>query len=614
MIAPATIAEVKERADLVAVVQEAGVALRRRGRAHLGLCPFHSEKTPSFSVNPERNYFHCFGCHKQGGPIDFLIETAGMTFPDAVRDLAGRFGIRVEEDSVPKDRAVAAQEQREREDIFAVNELAAVFYERALWGERPARGAGYAHEELDNRGLGARPGEEGPVGAALAAFRVGYAPAAWGALAAYLERCKRPLALAARAGLLLESKTKPGRYYDRFRHRLMFPVQDHLGRVVAFSGRTLPEPLPEHFDAPSFRPDEEPAKYLNSPETPAYRKGETLFGLWQAREAVRARGEAVLVEGNFDVVALHARGILHAVAPLGTAFTEAQAKLLRRFTPRVVVAFDGDKAGKKATWEARLPVQAGRLEARVALLPASADPDSLVRRGGAAAFEDLLSHAQDLRQHLFRVLLSGTEGGPAAQGRRTQAAIELLGEVRDPVERAQWRTFVDRLASETVVNGRAPKDLRDLEMAVRKAMQPQEQNPVAEAPLADPLGFDVVGAVLDAPSILTRADVAAVVDLLDGDLAAAARAAALLSVESVLAETPAALRTRVERRLGAPQHGNDDAAVGAVLACGARLRARRGRGEAERLRREIELAESAGEEASVEALCEQLAALLAAQR
>jgi DNA primase len=595
MISPATIASVKERADLVAVVQDAGVTLRKRGASLLGLCPFHSEKTPSFNVRAALGYFHCFGCGEKGNAVDFVMKNEGLSFPEAVRELAGRMGIDVDE-GTPVDRATADRERREREALFTVNALAAAFYERCLWGEAPDRCAPYAHEELERRQLEGRPGVSVVAGAALLAFRIGYAPASWRSLTHHLQKLRVPLETAERAGLLLQ---RDGRFHDRFRHRLLFPVLDHLGRVVGFSGRALDPP--DERDAPGFRAEEKPAKYVNSPETPVYKKGEVLYGLWQSRERARERGEVVLVEGNFDVVALHARGVRNVVAPLGTAFTDEQAKLLRRFAPAVVVAFDGDKAGKKATWKARVPLRAGRLTARAATLPEGSDPDSFVRARGAEAIEDLVRRAPELLKVLLDHIFAASEGGREAQAKRVNAALKLLGEETDPTVRSLWKAYADQLSSKMVVDGRAPTDLRDLEVRLRKAMRPSEPTAAPPLqPLADPLSFGVVGALLDVPAVAVDPDVAAVVDLLDGDAALAALASRHLSVDDILAETPAALHPHVERRIAAPVFLDARAARDAVLAHGSALRARARRATAAEVQRAIAAAEERGDDAEVE--------------
>ena len=621
MISPATIDAVRERADLVSVVGEAGIHLRREGASLKALCPFHSEKTPSFHVNPRRNFYFCYGCRAGGDAIAFVMQSEGLDFPGAVRELAERLGIDVDE-GTPQDREAAERAKRERESLYTVNALAAAFYERSLWGETAARSAVYAHEELERRGLDATPTDESEVGAALRAFRVGYAPATWDGLARHLSRIKAPLAPAVRAGLVLEHPRQAGRYYDRFRHRLIFPVLNHVGQVVAFSGRTLEAPEERYLDDRSYRERKPPAKYVNSPESAIYTKGEHLFGLWQAKDAVRTAGEALLVEGNFDVVALHARGVCHAVAPLGTAFTEAQARLLRRFTSAVVVAFDGDRAGRKATYDARVSVRAGRLDARAVSIPAGADPDSFVRSHGTGAFVELVRRAPSLREHLLRQLLSEDGGADSrgqrlapddARARRVKAAVALLGEETDPTVRALAKAHADQLAGGLVVNGRAPRDLRDLEMSIRRAQRRIEEPEAPEVPpLADPLGFSVVACLLDAPGVVRLPEVADVVALLRDDLAEGAAAAQKVAVADILDATPAPLRPHVERRLAAPVYASEAAAASAVVAAGGRLRERARADEEAALRRAITTADAAGDDAEVERLLAQLDSMVSA--
>ncbi len=366
MISPETIAIVKERTDLVALVAET-VKLVRKGRSFSGLCPFHKEKTPSFNVNPERGFFHCFGCKESGSSVDFLMKLHGLSFREAVQDLAPRLGVAIDETTSGAEQREATAARRSKEDLYGVNNLAAVYYERCMRpGQEGHPLSSYARDEIARRGLGP---DAGPAAAdALQAFRVGYAPHAWDGLASFLKQQGISPILAERAGLLIPRANGSG-HFDRFIHRLMFAVIDVMGRVVAFSGRALPDPTPAEIaahapSAPRPDPEKKPAKYINSPESPIYTKGEHLFGLHQAKAAICQEGEAILVEGNFDVVALHARGLANAVAPLGTAFTPAQAKLLKRFAPSVVVAFDGDAAGKKATRAARVPCREGGLSAR----------------------------------------------------------------------------------------------------------------------------------------------------------------------------------------------------------------------------------------------------------
>jgi DNA primase len=459
VISPDTLARIKERTDIVALIGET-VRLTRRGRSFVGLCPFHKEKSPSFHVHPERGFFHCFGCQESGSAIDFVMKTNGLDFLEAVRMLADRSGIVLEE-SVNAEASRA--QKSEKDELYAVMMLAATYYERCLGlagasalGGRAHPLAGYALRELDKRGMPS-PGSQGPEAEhwqkAAAAFRLGYAPPGWDGLARFLREQGISAGVGERAGLLVAGQRG---HYDRFRHRLMFAVVDALGRVIAFSGRALAAPDPEELkrhepSAPSYD-GEPPAKYINSPESPIYKKGEQLFGLFQAKAALRQRQEALLVEGNFDVVTLHAAGIEHAIAPLGTAFTAEQAKLIKRFAPSVVVLFDGDAAGKKATRAARIPCREGGLDARVATLPAGMDPDELVRTQGAAALLARLKEAKGMLEHLIQDALDddrfqgaggdgaggAREGGREAAHRGARSQPEAAGEAarRRAVEQA----------------------------------------------------------------------------------------------------------------------------------------------------------------------------------
>jgi DNA primase len=337
MITKDTISLVRDRIDIVAVVSESVPSLKKRGRRFVGLCPFHQEKTPSFHVNPDTGLYHCFGCKESGDAFRFLERLEGYTFVEAVKALAERAGVPIVEDraAVPDD---GDRRKKEREALYDVLQMAAAWFEEQL---REHSQRHYALEELKRRALGA----EDP---AVRAFRVGYAPSGWDGLASFFKKQGVSPALAEAVGLLVPRANAPESgaghrgYYDRFRHRLMFAVIDTHGRVVAFSGRAL---APVTDDESLHEP---PPKYINSPESPVYVKGATLFGLWQARHEIRKRETAVLVEGNFDVVSLHARGIENVVAPLGTAFTADQARLLRRYATAVTLLFDADAAGRKA--------------------------------------------------------------------------------------------------------------------------------------------------------------------------------------------------------------------------------------------------------------------------
>lgn len=544
MISPETIALVKERTDLVALVAE-NVKLTRRGRSFVGLCPFHQEKTPSFHVNAERGFFHCFGCKESGGAVDFLIKTEGYTFPEAIRVLAERAGIEIVETATDQEKREASAARKAKDDLYAVNNAAAIFFERCLRGSAAHPLAHHARAELERRGLPVPDrndavGEDARVGDTLQAFRVGYAPFGWDGLVSYLKQQGISHGAAERVGLLVPRSSGSG-HYDRFRHRLMFAVSDVMGRVIAFSGRALPEPSPEELTSlriqgPATQPDQAPAKYINSPESPIYTKGEHLFGLHQARQAIRQAGEAIMVEGNFDVVSLHARGVGTAVAPLGTAFTAAQAKLLKRFAPSVIVLFDGDNAGRKATRAARVPCREGGLDAKVALLPKGVDPDDYARQHGKDGLERVLKNARGMRQYLLEDALDGEafrSGSLEEQRARIRAVTQLLSEETDPTLRAMAKTYADQLSSKLVMRGQAPSSVRELEVAVEQALSTNTRGagplPASQAPVphdrarsrsrTDAIALELLGALLDFPELLDDFQVEEALAALDGEVA-----------------------------------------------------------------------------------------------
>ncbi len=413
------IQEVRQRTDLAELVGQY-VPLRRAGTRYVARCPFHEAKTPSFSVSPDLGLYFCFGCKASGDAIRFYEQMEGCTFPEALRTLAERAGVEVPE---TRDPARIAEDRRQRdvtERLTALCECAAEFYVHCL--------ADFEHSELARGALE----ERGVTAETTERFRLGYAPARWDALAKHLEAKRFSPADGELAGLLLPGR---GGWYDRFRHRLMFPVLDRAGRVVAFSGRILP--LSE--DIPEGVVPTETGKYVNSPETPVYRKGELLYGLSVARTAMRHKAEAIVVEGNFDVVQMHQHGFAETVAPLGTSFTEAQAKLLRRFAETVVLVFDGDEAGRKAARAAHgVCAQAG-LVARVGVLPPKMDPDSYLRsispehgREGMAA---VVSSGPSIVEWL--IMDAGATCGDNIPERvqAVRALAPVIAAVRDTIER-----------------------------------------------------------------------------------------------------------------------------------------------------------------------------------
>lgn len=574
MIGQETLDRVRRDANIVEVVSES-VKLQKRGRSHVGLCPFHKEKTPSFHVNPERGFYHCFGCHASGDAIKFVQETEGLDFIEAVRSLAERMGIDVIETTNDAERKQIAEAKRRQQDLFDVNAHAAAFFERML---REHALKDFAEAELVRREL--VPGTPtDAVADALQAFRVGYAPYGWDELAKYLRDAGLSLTAAEQVGLVAPRKSGSG-YYDRFRHRLMFAVLDGHGRVIAFSGRTLSEPPTERLRPLGLEPStssEPPAKYMNSPESPVYKKREAVFGLYQAKQALRTLDRCVLVEGNFDVLSLHARGIKQVVAPLGTAFTVEQARQIRRFTPNVTLLFDPDEAGRRAVRAARDTCREAGLTARVASLPEGVDPDELARRGGAEQLERVLAAATPMIEYLIKELLDRrVEANDAAtQAQRVQEVVDLVASEPDPTVRGLAETYADKLAGGLALGHPEIKTLAALKRHLSSAMsRPPTPGGIAVAPppriqhpnrarsrdRRDEIGLEIMGALLDFPELFEAEEATEAASLLEGDVAAAVAALrqaheqGVIDPELVLAKLAAPIHPFALARTAAPKH------------------------------------------------------------
>ncbi len=453
----ATVDEVRRRVDIVELVGQY-VPLRKAGANHVARCPFHDERTPSFSVNGDKGFYHCFGCKASGDVFTFYAQMEGVGFAEALRALAERSGVELPEIRDPERIAEDRRLRDLHERLHTVCEAAAVFYERCL---TDAPSSELARGALDERGITAEITQR---------FRIGYAPAQWDALTDHLRTLKMSPADAETAGLLLPGRS--GGYYDRFRHRLMFPILDRDGRVVAFSGRVLPvsEEIPEGIVP------EDTGKYVNSPETPLYRKGELLFGLATARTAMRQRAEAILVEGNFDVVQMHQHGFTETVAPLGTSFTEAQAKVLRRFAETAVLVFDGDDAGRKAARNAHAVCARAGLVARVGVLPDRMDPDEFLRSENPAHGRDAMLQRVHHGPGIVEWLIQDAAASCGDNTPERVAAVRLLAPtiaaVRDPIERD---VYVRRTAKELYL------EEAQVKMALREhtqiAAQSARENP-----------------------------------------------------------------------------------------------------------------------------------------
>ena len=579
MIAHETIEAVRHQVSIVSVVGDR-VRLERRGQSHIGLCPFHKEKSPSFHVNAERGFFYCFGCQAGGNVISFLQQLDGLTFPEAVRELAERAGIEVKETGSAVDRKQEAETRRRRDELYAVGSVAAEYFERCLTDHPLSQ---IARAELERRKL--EPEFAEGAAEALRAFRVGYAPHGWDGLTRHLREVGFNLRAAEAVGLIGERKSGDG-HYDRFRHRLMFAIIDLQGRVIGFSGRSLDEPSPDELarlglgpprGAPA-RPAEPPAKYYNSPESPIYRKREVVFGLFQARQSIREHDRCVVVEGNFDVVSLHARGIKHVVAPLGTAFTPEQASQIKRYTTNVTFLFDADAAGQRATRAAREPCQKEGLAARVARLPQGLDPDDLVRQGGREAVERVLQGSQAVLEYLIDVALqSGFSTDDAvARAAKMREVGELIAAEEDPAVRAMAERHADGVAGRLGILGgedsRSFRAVRSTVLGVAARGQSEPARPVIPAPperarspsRVEAVRHQIFGAVLEYPELLNDSGIVDLLEPVDGDLAlgltaigASGRAgtlsAAMDDPAAFVNRFPESLRREVSIRLAVPE-------------------------------------------------------------
>ena len=413
---PETIEEVKQRADIVDVVSEQ-VVLRKRGKDFVGLCPFHDDTSPSFTVSPSKQFYYCFSCGAGGNAITFLMEQGKRSFSEVVLDLAKRYQVPVRT-LEPEKRQELQRQLSEREQLYEVLALANRFYEHAL---RQPQGAAALEYLQSTRLL-----EEETI----QQFQLGYAPAGWDTLYGYLVEQKRyPVSLVEQAGLIVPRKNGSG-YYDRFRDRILIPICDLQGRVVGFGGRALGDANP---------------KYLNSPETSLFNKGTLLFGLDKARAAIAKQDRAVVVEGYFDVIALHAAGIDTAVASLGTALSKAQVKLLLRYTDskQVVLNFDADRAGtqaaERAIGEVAELAYRGEVQLRVLNLPAGKDADEFLRTASPGEYRQLLHHAPLWLDWQLEQAIADRDLNQADQFQQsTQVMAQLLGKIPDASLRTHY--------------------------------------------------------------------------------------------------------------------------------------------------------------------------------
>jgi len=418
MIPKSFVQELLGRADIVDVI-ESHLPLKRAGTNLVACCPFHNEKTPSFTVSPSKQFYHCFGCGAHGSAIGFLMEYSGYGYVEAIKELASRVGMQVPEIAARVDTGHSAGVGSDVEQLTDVLQRAAQFYKAEL--KRSERAIAY----LKSRGL---------TGDIAARFHLGYAPAGWQNLNAAFDNYQARSLVD--AGLVIQGED--GKRYDRFRDRIMFPIVSQRGQVIGFGGRVL---------------DKSEPKYLNSPETPVFEKGRELYGLPQARRPIRDAGRVLVVEGYMDVVALAQFEVGYVCAALGTATTPWHVQKLLRQTDEIVFCFDGDTAGRKAAWRALensvAHLQDGK-QIKFLFLPEQDDPDSFVRREGKAAFETLIDAAMPLSEFALKHLTATVDMG-SAEGRAKflQDAKPLVKQISAPIFALMLRKRIAELAGIT---------------------------------------------------------------------------------------------------------------------------------------------------------------------
>jgi len=450
------IAELRRKADIVEVISEY-LPLKRTGRNHRALCPFHPEKTPSFMVSNAKQVFHCFGCGIGGDIFGFVMKSENLSFPQAVKVLAKKFGV-----PIPQRRVSPSVKRKidRREQLSKVNRLAMDYYHDLLFG----RDGTEAREYLRKRGVGKAVIEE---------QRLGYAPHSWNGLVNHFLSKKVPLNLAEELGLVIPKKT--GGWYDHFRGRIIFPIFDLTGNVLGFGGRAL---------------DENPPKYLNSPESALYHKGQSLYGLHVAKGFIREEGLALIVEGYLDLLTLHQFGFKHAVATLGTAMTESHIRLLKRFSNHFITIFDSDKSGTAATVRALPLFLDEEISCEVVRLPGEHDPDSFLQGGHRDEFQEMLFQAIPIFDFFIDEVLSGSD--LASADGKARAIDEILPMVEKIRNRIIRESYVKKLGERLVLKeevildamGRPPhrgeRRREELKQVIHKKMYPKTEETILE--------------------------------------------------------------------------------------------------------------------------------------
>lgn len=420
--------DLKNRADLVRIVQQYVPDLKKKGANWMACCPFHQEKTPSFSVNPTKGFYKCFGCDKGGTAFNFLMEMENISFPEAIKRVADISGYMlpqpIDDESYKRIKKKRDEKKLLAEQVIELNQVALDFWEKELKGK--SKKAKEAREYLEKRGIPEEIQKQ---------FRIGFSPDSWDSLLSVLRDFGADEKLIAQSGLVSVNEEKD-RTYDRFRGRIMFPVLDIEGRPVAFGARGL-------------TPEDQP-KYLNSPETPAYVKSDHLYGLFQAKDAIRKKRFVILVEGYLDLIALFQHGITNVAASLGTAFTDSQAKLLHRFTERVVINYDGDDAGINAARRAVEHLLPQNFDIKILVLPEGKDPDDYVREHGPERYSELRGKALPFLRFCLDAVSRGRDLNDAKQkAEAVEEILPVISPIRNTVrQRATFDQAMDHFGIE----------------------------------------------------------------------------------------------------------------------------------------------------------------------
>ena len=454
MISKDTIDRIMDATRIEEVIGEF-VSLKKRGANHIGCCPFHNEKTPSFYVSPSKGIFKCFGCGKSGNAVGFLMDHEHYTYPEALRWLADKYHIQIEEEQLTEEQK---ERQTERDGLFHVSEFAQKYFADLLYNNELGRNIGLAY--FHQRGLSDE---------IIKTFGLGYCLDEWDNFTTHARRNGYSDTVLEKTGLTIFKED--GKCYDRFRGRVMFPIFSISGRVLGFSGRILSK-------------EKQAAKYVNSPDSDIYNKSHILYGLYQARNAIGKAEKCYLVEGNVDVVSMHQSGVCNTVASCGTSLTIEQIRLIKRYTPNVTVLYDGDSAGIKAALRAVNLLFEEGMHVRVVLFPDGEDPDSYAQKYGSTQLQDYLrDHEENFVQFKTRVLLEDVESDPIRKAEVLKEMVRTIALVPDMLERQEYvkQTAARLRTSETILTQELAKTMAANAQKAWKEQQRNEQQPTPPA-------------------------------------------------------------------------------------------------------------------------------------